>query len=68
MRKYLVRGPNNASVYIYSERNFVHRCLQEEDTPGKGFLWAFFGVHSEKKRYIKHYYFSMLHYLSIFLT
>ena len=22
MRKYLVRGPNNGSIYIYSERNF----------------------------------------------
>ena len=58
MRKYLVRGPNNGNIYIYSERNFVHQSLQEEDTPGKKVSlgdiitkkWglAFFGVHSVK--------------------
>ena len=58
MRKYL-SADQITGVYIYSERNFVHRCLQEEDSPGKGFLWgkffkkkrglAYFGVHSKKK-------------------
>ena len=34
MRKYLVRGPNNGSIYIARE-TLIHQCLQEEDSPEK---------------------------------
>ena len=39
MRKYLVRGPNNGSIYIARE-TLIYQCLLEEDSPGKGFLWG----------------------------
>ena len=58
MRKYLVRGPNNGSIYIARE-TFIYQCLQEEDSPGKGFLWGILyfikrglvilGLHSREK-------------------
>ena len=58
MRKYLVRGPNNGSIYIARE-TLIHQCLQEEDSPGKGFLWGIlyfikrglviWGLHSREK-------------------
>ena len=60
-RKYLVRGPNNGSIYIAKE-TLIHQCLQEEDSPGKGFLWGILyfikrglvilGLHS-KEKYLK---------------
>ena len=62
MRKYLVRGPNNVSIYIYiytARETLIHQCLQEEDFPGKGFLWGILyfikrglvvlGCHSKEK-------------------
>ena len=59
-RKYLVRGPNNGSIYMYITREtLIHQCLQEEDSPGKGFLWGILyfikrglvilGLHSKEK-------------------
>ena len=58
MRKYLVRGPNNRSIYIARE-TLICQCLQEEDSPGKGFLWGILyfikrglvilGLHSREK-------------------
>ena len=57
-RKYLVRSPNNGSIYIVRE-TLIHQCLQEEDSPGKGFLWGILyfikrglvilGLHSREK-------------------
>ena len=54
----MVRGPNNGSIYIARE-TLMHQCLQEEDSPGKGFLWGILyfikrglvilEVHSEEK-------------------
>ena len=61
-RKYLVRGPNNGSIYIAKE-TLIHQCLQEEDSPGKGFLWrilyfikrglVILGLHSKEKYFKK---------------
>ena len=61
MRQYLVRGPNNGSIYIARE-TLIYQCLQEEDSPGKGFLWGILyfikrglvilGLHSREK-YLK---------------
>ena len=57
-RKYLVRSPNNGSIYIVRE-TLIHQCLQEEDSLGKGFLWGILyfikrglvilGLHSREK-------------------
>ena len=48
-------------VYIAKE-TLIHQCLQEEDSPGKGFLWGILyfikrglvilGIHS-KEKYLK---------------
>ena len=68
-------------VYIYITRESLllaklfTNAKQEEDSPGKGFLWGIlfkktglgiFGGYILKNRYIQYYYFSILHYLIFF--
>ena len=74
MRQYLVRGPNNGSIYIARE-TLIHQCLQEEDSPGKGFLWGILyfikrglvilGLHS-KEKYFKKNSFTVFNYEKVF--
>ena len=63
--RYLGCGPNTGSIYIARETLLLAKLFtnakQEEDSPGKGFLWGilfkknrawyFLGVHSEKQIY-----------------
>ena len=75
---------HNGRIYIARESLLLAKLFtnakQEEDSPGKGFLWGKLfkktglgilgggGGYILKNRYIQYYYFSILHYLSIFLT
>ena len=65
--RYLVRGPNNGSIYIARETLLLAKLFtnakQEEDSPGKGFLWGIlfkktglgiFGGYILKNRYIRY--------------